>query len=116
MMYDRNYFWYYRRLKSILIMHIITRKRLLEFGKEHPDTQSTLDHWYRIAKHNDIASFSELRRSFLGADQVGRLVVFNIGSHKVRLIAYVVFRKRRIYIRQILTHKEYVKGKWKDER
>jgi mRNA interferase HigB len=96
-------------------VHVITRKRLLEFGKKHPDAISSLDHWYRTAKHNDFASFSELREAFSGADQVGRLVVFNIGGNKARLIAYVVYRKKRVYIRNILTHKEYDKGKWKKE-
>lgn len=96
-------------------MHIITRKRLLEFGEKHPPTISALDHWYRTAKHNDFASFSELQETFSGVDQVGRLVVFDIGGNKARLIAYVVYRKKRIYIRHILTHKEYDKGKWKEE-
>jgi mRNA interferase HigB len=96
-------------------VHIITRKRLLEFGEKYPDTISALDHWYRTAKHNDFVSFSELRGAFAGVDQVGRLVVFNIGGNKARLIAYVVYRKKRIFIRRILTHKEYDKGKWKEE-
>jgi mRNA interferase HigB len=98
-------------------VHIITRKRLIEFGEKHPDTISALDHWYRAAKHNNFASFSELRGTFSGVDRVGRLVVFDfdIGGNKARLIAYVVYRKKRIYIRHILTHKEYDKGKWKEE-
>jgi len=96
-------------------VHVITRKRLLEFCKKHPDTISALDHWYRTVKHSDFATFSELRKTFSGVDQVGRLVVFNIGGKKVRLIAYIVYRKKRIYIRQILTHKEYDKGRWKEK-
>jgi mRNA interferase HigB len=96
-------------------VHIITRKRLLEFGEKHPDAASALDHWYREAKHNDFASFADLRKFFPSADQVGRLVVFNIGGNKARLIAYIVYRKKRIYIRHVLTHKEYDKGKWKEE-
>jgi mRNA-degrading endonuclease HigB of HigAB toxin-antitoxin module len=31
-------------------MHVISRKRLLEFGAEHPDANQVLDDWYRIAK------------------------------------------------------------------
>lgn len=96
-------------------MHIITRKRLLEFGDKHPDTRSALEHWYRTAKHNDFSSFAELKRTFSSVDQVGRLVVFDIGGNKARLISYVVYVKRRIYIRHILTHKEYDKGNWKEE-
>lgn len=96
-------------------MYIITRKRLLEFGDKHSGAISALEDWYRTAKHNDFTTFSELRETFAGVDQVGRLMVFNIGDNKARLIAYVVYRKKRIYIRHVLTHKEYDKGKWKEE-
>jgi len=87
----------------------------LEFSKKHPDAATTLEHWYRTMKRHEFASFPELRRIFPIVDQVGRLVIFNVGGNKVRLIAYSVYRKKRIYIRHVLTHKEYDKGKWKEE-
>jgi mRNA interferase HigB len=96
-------------------VRIVTRKRLLEYGALHPDAVSSLEHWYRVAKHTNFATFSELRGAFPGVDQVGRLTVFNIGGNKARLIAYIVYGKRRIYVRHVLTHKEYDKGKWKEE-
>lgn len=37
-------------------------------------------------------------------------MVFDIGGNNARQIAYVVYRKKRIYIRHILTHKEYGNG------
>jgi mRNA interferase HigB len=95
-------------------MHIISRKRLLEFSKKHPDSQEPLDRWYRIVKQSNYSSFSELRKTFPKADQVGKFTVFNIGGNKYRLIAYIVYRAKRIYIRHILSHKEYDKGKWKE--
>jgi len=95
-------------------MHIITRKRLLEFGKIYPNANEPLDRWYRAVKRTDFNSFSDLQKMFPNADQVGRLTVFNIGGNKYRLIAYIVYEKNRIYIRDILTHREYDKGKWKE--
>jgi len=38
-------------------MHIITRKRLLEFAKIHPDCSTALESWYRIVKRTDFNSF-----------------------------------------------------------
>lgn len=87
---------------------------MLEFAKQHPETGSALDHWYRIVKHTDFSSFVALRKTFPGADQVGRLTVFNIGGNKARLIAAVHYNRRTIYIRHVLTHKEYDKGTWKE--
>ena len=95
-------------------MHIITRKRLLEFAKKHPDSSSALGSWHRIVKRTDFNSFKELRQTFPGADNVGNLTVFNIGGNKARLIGAIHYNTHRIYIRHILTHKEYDRGAWRE--
>ena len=81
--------------------------------KNHPETRSALEHWYRHMKRNNFASFAELRALFPAADQVGKLTVFNIGGNKYRLIASVHFNRGKLYIRHIMTHKEYDRGAWK---
>ncbi len=96
-------------------MHIITRKRLLEFANKHPDCSTALESWYRIVKRTEFNSFNELRQTFPSADQVGNLTVFNIGGNKARLIAAIHYNTQRIYIRHILTHKEYDRGAWRKQ-
>ncbi|MDA8351108.1 MAG: type II toxin-antitoxin system HigB family toxin, partial [Pseudomonadota bacterium] len=39
--------------------------------------------------------------------------VFNIGGNKCRLIAVIHCNRRKVYIRQVLTHAEYDRDKWK---
>jgi mRNA interferase HigB len=95
-------------------MHIITRKRLLDFTKKHPACATALESWYRIVKHTNFNTFTGLRQTFPSADQVGKLTVFNIGGNKVRLIAAIHYNSHRIYIRSILTHTEYDKEGWKE--
>ena len=94
-------------------MHVITRKRLNEFAEKHGDTRSSLAHWYAIMRKSRFASFAQLRGAFPHADQVGKFTVFNIGGNKVRLIAAVHYNRNKIYIRHVLTHQEYDKGKWR---
>ena len=94
-------------------MHVITRKRLNEFAKLHPDTRNALAQWYKLVKQNNFESFVELRELFSSADQVGNLTVFNIGGNKVRLIAAIHYNRQKIYIRAILTHSEYDEERWK---
>lgn len=94
-------------------MHIITRKRLLEFAHKHSDCSSALESWYRIVKRTDFDSFAELRLAFPSADRVGKLTVFNIGGNKARLIAAIHYNAHRVYIRYVLTHKEYDRGYWR---
>jgi mRNA interferase HigB len=95
-------------------MHIITRKRLNEFAEKYPDTKNALADWYRLMKQNDFDSIAEIREIFSSADKVGKLTVFNIGGNKVRLIAAIHYNRNKIYIRAILTHKEYDEGKWRE--
>jgi len=95
-------------------MHIITRKRLNDFAEKHPDTKPALQHWYRLVKSGQFRSFVELRATFPSADQAGKLTVFNIGGGKARLIAAIHYNRQKVYIRAVLMHDEYDKGKWKE--
>jgi len=95
-------------------MHIITRKRLNEFAEKHPDTKTSLEHWYRLMKRGRFRAFVELRTDFPHADQVGKLTVFNIGGNKARLIAAIHYNRQQVYIRAVLTHDVYDKGRWKE--
>ncbi len=95
-------------------MHVITRKRLNEFADKYPETRNALAHWYQLVKQDTFNSFAELRSAFPSADQVGKLTVFNISGNKVRLIAAIHYNRRKVYIRAVLTHKEYDEDKWKE--
>ncbi len=94
-------------------MHVITKKRLDEFARDNPNCRNALETWYRIVKNNKFKSFNELKEYFPSADIVDKLTVFNIGGNKVRLIASIHFNRGKLYIRNVLTHLEYDKGKWK---
>ncbi len=93
-------------------MHIISRKKLLEFTEKHAGSQLALDVWYRKIKCNSYLNLAELRATFPSADLVRKYTVFNIGGNKFRLIAVIIYEKQRVYIRDVLTHDEYNKNKW----
>jgi mRNA interferase HigB len=42
-------------------MHVISRKRLLEFVENHADSEAALDTWYRTAKSADWQNLVETR-------------------------------------------------------
>lgn len=96
-------------------MHIITRSRLRQFGKEHPDAESSLKSWYTIAKRAAWQNLTDVRQIYPHADQVGRLTIFNIGGNKYRLIVRIEYARQEVYIRHVLTHAEYDKERWKDD-
>ncbi len=96
-------------------MHIITRKRLNDFAAKHPDSVNALAKWYQELRKRDFSSIEEIRKVFPAADKVGKLTVFNIGGNKIRLIAAIHYNRRKIYIRAVLTHREYDAGKWREK-
>ena len=95
-------------------MHVITRNRLTEFAEKHPGTKTALATWYQLIKKTDFSSFVELRAIFPSADQVGKLTVFNVGENRVRLVTAIHYNRKKVYIRAVLSHEEYDRGRWKE--
>jgi mRNA interferase HigB len=97
-------------------MHIISYKKIREFCVKHPDATASLGHWYRIVKHENFKTFWDIKNLFPSADQVKNFVIFNIGGNNYRLAAFINYKINRLYIRDIMTHNEYNKEKWKDDK
>lgn len=94
-------------------MHIITKKRILEAQLKHRHSATALGAWYKIIEKSTFTKFTDLKDAFNSVDKVGNLYVFDIGGNKLRLIASIHFNRQKVYIRHILTHKEYDDGKWR---
>ena len=94
-------------------MHIILKKKITDYIKLHPDSNTPLLSWYAIANAENFSDFNDLRNWFPHADLVGRRTVFNIGGNKYRMITRVNFISHKIFILKILPHAEYSKDKWK---
>jgi mRNA interferase HigB len=96
-------------------MHVISEKKLREFWEQWPAAKEPLWGWYRVAKHAVWKSFADIRQTYPSADQLGRCTVFDIGGNKFRLIVVIHFNRGKLYIRHVMTHKEYDKGLWKGD-
>ena len=94
-------------------MHIITKRKIRDAKTLYPDCASALDGWHRIIKNNKFENFAKLKSVFNAIDKVGCLYVFDIGGNKLRLISGIHFNRQKLYIRHILTHKEYDKNDWR---
>jgi mRNA interferase HigB len=92
---------------------VISRKPIREFGEKHPDAVASLAIWYRTVSNADWKSTAELKATLKDADIVGDKTVFNIAQNRYRLIAFIAYKIRTVYVKGILTHREYDKGKWK---
>ena len=54
-----------------------------------------------------------MRKSHPAKDMVGDLAIFNIRGNNYRLIVRIVWKYKRIYVKEFLTHAEYDRGRWK---
>jgi mRNA interferase HigB len=77
-------------------------------GPQHFDLMSPC-----IAKRAAWKHLADVRAVFPHADSVDAFTVFNISGNKYRLISLIKYRWQIVYIRHILTHAEYDKGRWR---
>ena len=95
-------------------MNTISRRKIREFVASHPNSESSLRAWYKIAEKAKWQNIVEVRQDYPHADSVGRLVVFNIAGNNVRLVAEIRYQSQSILIKHILTHAEYDTNRWKE--
>jgi mRNA interferase HigB len=94
-------------------VHVISRKALKTAGTRYPDVEASLETWYRTAKKAHWGSLGDVRKTYPHADTVGPYTVFNIKGNAYRLIVKIAYQAGLIFIREVLTHAEYDKDRWK---
>ena len=94
-------------------VNVVSHKAIRSFCLDHADATNPLDRWYRVVRKAKWINFAEVKVTFNAADLVTPFTVFDIGGNKYRLIAGININRGFIFIRHILTHKQYDKGAWK---
>lgn len=100
--------WDYDTLMRIIALS--TLKAFWQDQPRHQDAKEPALAWYRHALHADWSAPSDIKRDFGTASilQDGR-VVFNLAGNKYRLVVWVNYAYRVVYIRFIGTHAQYDK-------
>ena len=94
-------------------MNVVSQRGLLKLTAKCPDAEVEALDWYRFASAADWSCFADVRRTFPRADLIGEVLVFDLGHNCYRLITTVFFGARELYIKALLTHKEYDREEWK---
>jgi mRNA interferase HigB len=93
-------------------VNVINRIAVRRFMKDHPEVATALEAWWRVTRAARWQQMSDCRRSFTTADQVGRCLIFDLMGNRYRLITVVSWRNQRIYVKALLTHREYERNTW----
>lgn len=96
-------------------MRIISEKRLREFWQKNTESENAMREWIKTVKFTDWNNFSDVRKTFNHSDVFGNCTIFDVGGNKYRIIAKVAYQIKVIFIRFVLTHKEYDEKKWQSD-
>lgn len=94
-------------------MYVISHVKFVAAQTAHPDCMTALDQWCRLTKRAKCRKFAEVKGCFPAVDKVGDKFVFDVGGNKLRLIAAIHFNGGCVFVRAVLTHREYENGDWK---
>lgn len=94
-------------------MKLISNRTLREFAAIHAAAETGLQNWRRLIERGTYDNFAALKATFGSVDKVGDRYVFNIGGNKYRLVASISFATQQVFVKAVLTHKEYDQEDWK---
>ena len=63
--------------------------------------------WHTVAEHSRFVEFADLRQTFGSVDYVAPYTVFDVGGNNYRVIAVVRYRDGKVFVRWVLSHREY---------
>lgn len=96
-------------------MRMIKESKFRRFWEGYPDSiiaERAFKTFIRVARLASWGDKTDLRRTFRTADVVGHCVVFDIGGNSYRPIARMSYRLGRIYVLEIMDHREYDRTDW----
>jgi len=92
----------------VRIIALATLKRFLNRSAAYADAQEPVMAWYRQVRAADWSTPAEVKRDIRSASILkdGR-AVFNIAANKYRIVVWINYDYRVVYIRFIGTHGQY---------
>jgi mRNA interferase HigB len=92
----------------VRIIALSTIKALLNRSPAYADARDPMMAWYRQVKAADRASPAHVKQAIRSASILkdGR-AVFNIAGNKYRIVVWINYPYRLVYMRFIGTHKQY---------
>jgi mRNA interferase HigB len=89
-------------------MHVISRKKLVEFWEANPETKKALQTWLNITKAAKWKNPVDVRATDPKASVIANSrVVFDILGGRYRLVVAIRYSSGVVFIRFVGTHSDY---------
>ena len=88
-------------------MHIISKRPFNVAAKAHPNQRQALEDLYRVLRKSEFGSPNEMRRLLPSLDNFrykDKWWVIDVAGNHLRVICFIQFVHKRMYIKYILTH------------
>ena len=93
-------------------MNVISKRGLMKLAQKHQGAIEKLTEWYKTAHKAGWTRLADVRKDFASADQIGEVMVFDICHNDYRLITTVDYPTKRIFVKALLSPKEYDRKEW----
>jgi mRNA interferase HigB len=92
----------------VRVIALSTLKSFLNRDSSHADASDPVMAWYRQVRRADWGNPADVKRDVRSASILkdGR-VVFNIAGNKYRIVVWINYPYRVVYVRFIGTHRQY---------
>ena len=93
-------------------MHVISKRPFNDAARIHPNHRQALQDLFRVLRKLDFGSPDEMRCMFPSLDNFryrDKWWVIDVAGNHLRVIAFIQFAHKRVYVKHILTHAEYDK-------
>ncbi len=103
---------------------MISRKKLRAFYAARPERKkhaAAFDAWFKLSRLARWSTFQDVKAMFgqtdVATDTLSRrtATIFDIGGNKFRIITLIDYTRQTVLVTHVMDHKEYDKGKWKNE-
>lgn len=93
-------------------MNVISKRPFNDAALKHPNDRDALLEMYRVMRTTDFKTPDELKAVYPSLDNFkykDGWWVIDVGGNNLRLIAFIQFVNKRMYIKHIVNHAEYDK-------
>jgi mRNA interferase HigB len=88
-------------------VNVIALRKLREFWRKHPESETALRAWYKRLRKSKVENFNQLQEFFSTADYADPYTIFDVAGNNYRVIVLVVYRGNVAFIKRVFTHREY---------
>ncbi len=93
-------------------MNVISKKPFNDAAKKYPNDREALLDMYRVLDKTDFQTPDELKAAFPSLDNFkykDKWWVLDVGGNNLRVLVFIQFVNKRMYIKHIVNHADYDK-------